>query len=257
MGRIRPRRGLTGRPLRLAVLAFGLLASLPAPAQRADLPADTTDWLGEPICERAGRLAERTYALPAGILLAIGRVESGRWDPAQRRIVPWPWAIDVDGNGTLLDSRAAAIARTAALRAAGTRNIDVGCFQIDLTSHPTAFASLDQAFDPFANADYAGRFLASLHARTGAWDSAVAAYHSSNPALGIPYRERVFAGWDGRVPSLPALPVSAPLVVKFASGAIMRVWTPGNVSPSSGPDAGAAADRLPLPRVIVGSVGQR
>ena len=35
-------------------------------------------------CEQAGLDAEREYALPAGLLSAIGRVESGRWDAALR-----------------------------------------------------------------------------------------------------------------------------------------------------------------------------
>ena len=35
----------------------------------------------------------------------------------------------------------------------GVRQVDVGCMQINLQSHPHAFASLEDAFDPGSNAD--------------------------------------------------------------------------------------------------------
>ena len=46
-----------------------------------------------------------------------------------------------------------------ALQLRGVRAIDVGCFQVDLFYHPCAFANLDDAFDPDANAFVAARIL--------------------------------------------------------------------------------------------------
>ena len=108
-----------------------------------------------------------------------------------RRTVPWPWAIDADGEPRLTASKEEAVSRTRALQRSGVRNIDVGCFQINLQNHPSAFADLEQAFDPVANAQYAARFLTSLRTRLGGWEAAVAAYHSSYPERGIPYRQAV------------------------------------------------------------------
>jgi hypothetical protein len=229
-------------------LLMGVAFSLSARAQQA---VDATA-AADPVCEAAGRQAERAYDLPSGLLLAIGRVESGRWDPTQGRIVPWPWAVDANGTGKLFESKADAVTRTTALRAGGTPNIDVGCFQIDLTSHPGAFATLDQAFDPFSNADYAGRFLVNLHARTGTWDAAVAAYHSMQPDRGTAYRQRVFADWalTDRITGSPAAP--GPLVVQFASGASMRIWTPGNAQPPTHGTTLSSDTVAALPRVVIG-----
>jgi hypothetical protein len=140
--------------------------------------------------------------------------------------VPWPWAIDAGGDGTLLDSKEAAIARTAALRDAGSHNIDVGCFQINLAMHRSAFTDLQQAFDPVANADYAARFLVELHAHLGNWNDAVAAYHSAQPDLGTPYRQAVFANWPMGGHAAAADIQSGPVVVELASGARIRIWTP-------------------------------
>jgi hypothetical protein len=220
-------------------------------AARAQSSADATP-PSDPVCEQAGHQAERDHALPSGMLLAIGRVESGRWDPAQARVVPWPWALDANGAGTLFDSKVEAVARTEALRAAGMPNIDVGCFQIDLTSHPGAFATLEQAFDPFANADYAGRFLAGLYARTGTWDNAVAAYHSMQPDRGTAYRQRVFADWASKDHIAAPAQAHGPTIVQFASGARMRIWTPGTVANAVDGIASLSDSTASLPHVIVG-----
>ena len=179
-------------------------------------------------CEEAGSEAEKTYHLPPGLLSAIGRVESGRWDAALGRTAAWPWTIDVAGAGRQFETAAEAVRTTHALRTGGARNIDVGCFQISLLHHPNAFKDLDEAFDPTANAYYAGKFLASLKEASGSWDSAVAAYHSSDPSRGIPYRQQVFARWHGTLPPEPS-EVAQPVIAAFG----IRIWTPSRAARGS------------------------
>jgi len=129
-----------------------------------------------------------------GLLPALARVESGRPDGAGA-IRPWPWTIDVEGQGRFYATKAEAVAAVRELRASGVRSIDVGCLQVNLAHHPDAFADLDQAFDPAANALYAARFLNALHGRDHDWADAIAAYHSETPRLGTAYRARVLAIW--------------------------------------------------------------
>lgn len=230
-------------------LCFSALLVLTEPAYGQSPPS---------ACEAAGRDAEQQYALPDGLLDAIGRVESGRFDPTLGRVIPTPWAIDAAGQPNLADSKAAALQRTRELQASGVQNIDVGCFQINLQAHPAAFADLDQAFDPTANAQYAARFLTSLRARLGSWDDAVAAYHSATPALGIPYRQLVYANWatpDGwrhalaAAPSVVTKPVE-PLRIFSVGGAEVRVWTPSMAGRAASLVAIAGGASVPLPRVI-------
>ena len=64
--------------------------------------------------------------------------------------------------------------------------------QVNLLHHPAAFASLDEAFDPAANARYAARFLSALFRQTGDWSLATANYHSANADRGEDYQRRVF-----------------------------------------------------------------
>lgn len=149
-----------------------------------------TDW---EVCARAGKVAEERYDIPDGLLVAIGHIESGRDGPVGA--AAWPWALNATGATSYLKNRREAISAVTELQAGGTSSIDVGCYQINLFFHPKAFSSLEQAFDPYANAFYAAEFLASLRARTGSWEGAVAAYHSAELKLGLPYRDRVLAEW--------------------------------------------------------------
>jgi hypothetical protein len=146
-------------------------------------------------CLDAGAVAERNWTLPPDLIHAIGRVESGRLDRTTGRVSAWPWAVNAKGNGFWFASRTEAVVFVRTLQSLGVQQIDVGCFQVDLFYHPAAFSSLEQAFDPAANADYAGRFLTELHSRTGSWAAAIAGYHSSRAPEGEIYRQKVGAQW--------------------------------------------------------------
>jgi hypothetical protein len=105
------------------------------------------------LCMVALREAEQRYHLPPALLVSIARAESGRPITSLTDIRPWPWTIDADGSGLFLDSKAAAIAWLGQ-QALHHSFVDVGCMQVDLHYHPSAFKTLDEALDPAANADY-------------------------------------------------------------------------------------------------------
>ncbi len=145
-------------------------------------------------CEAAILAAEAKYSLPRGLLGSIAKVESGRPVTGMGDIRAWPWTIDADGQGLFLDSKAAAVAWVQQAQNNGHRFIDVGCMQVDLPMHPGAFHSLEDAFDPALNADYAARYLRDLQAEAhGDWNVAVGLYHSHTPDLAADYRNRVAA----------------------------------------------------------------
>jgi hypothetical protein len=147
------------------------------------------------LCRAAIAAAERAANIPPGLLHAIGRVESGRRDPETGAFGPWPWTINAEGRGQFFPTREAAIAAVRQLQAQGVRSIDVGCMQVNLRHHPEAFRSLEEAFDPFANARYAARFLTELQASRNDWLRAASHYHSNTPAFAEAYRARVEAAW--------------------------------------------------------------
>jgi hypothetical protein len=173
--------------MRSLLLVLGLLTSwLPVSAARGQVPNATGSEPGL-LCRAA---VEREAGLPPRLLSAIARVESGRRAPVTGAFHPWPWTINAEGRGSFYPSKAAAIAAVRELQAQGVRSIDIGCMQVNLRHYPRAFASLEEAFDPVANARYAARFLAELHSMRGDWMRA-ANYHSQTPKLAEGYRARI------------------------------------------------------------------
>lgn len=172
------------------------------------------------LCRAAIAQAEREQGLPPRLLAAIGLVESGRRDPRTGETHPWPWAINAEGRGSFFPDKAAAIAAVRALQAEGLRSIDIGCLQINLRHHPQAFASLEEAFEPLANARYGARFLAELQAARGDWLQAAGSYHSQTPGLAEPYRARVAAAWQAEQ-ALPAPPTLARPASGRGGGALL------------------------------------
>lgn len=177
-------------------------------------------------CRDQAAIAERAEGIPAGLLLAIGERESGRYDMTTGTILPWPWAVNREGEGRLFETRDEAIAYVKSAQRAGSESIDVGCFQINLKAHPLAFRSVEEAFDPAANAAFAAHFLAELHTQEGNWEKAVAYYHSANPWFGSPYRDAVLATWHG-LPGVPAyLPTETPMPPSERVVMGIHIWTP-------------------------------
>jgi hypothetical protein len=151
------------------------------------------------LCETAVTAAESVNRLPPHLLGAISVTETGRVQRTSGRIRPWPWTINAQGEGEFFATLQDAVLAVRALQLRGVRSIDVGCLQVNLLFHPNAFASLEEAFDPRSNANFAAQFLNALFADGKDWPAAIAAYHSETPALGDAYRVLVMAHWhDGR-----------------------------------------------------------
>jgi len=222
-------RVMGSRPTRIGLAV--VLALLTAFTSRA----------GAVSCAQAAAVAEARAGIPAGLLLAIGVVESGRTNAAGVR-APWPFAIQSGGVGRFLANAEDAVAAVQALQVAGVQSIDVGCFQINLLHHPNDFPDLASGFDPLANALAAARFLVSLRDELGAWEPAVAAYHSRTETLGTPYRDLVLAAWHG---------APAPAAASHAVAGI-RIWGPaGEINVTSFPALTLVSMTVPAPRTWV------
>lgn len=163
-----------------ALLLAGLI--WPAPAQGSgDLPA---------VCDRAAAQAAQATGVPLSVLKAISLTESGRKRGGAFR--PWPWTVNMEGKGLWFETEDEARAYVYRHYKRGARSFDIGCFQINFKWHGHEFTSIDEMFDPAANAGYAARFLAELFAETGSWSRAAGAYHSRTPA----HAERYAARFD-------------------------------------------------------------
>lgn len=145
------------------------------------------------ICDAAAQQAAQNSGVPLSVLMSIARVETGT--SIAGALTPWPWAANVAGKGHFFQTMDKAVAFAAQQIDAGNINFDVGCFQINLRWHSQGFTSLENAFDPMANANYAATFLARLYQDTGNWSDAVATYHSRTPEHAQTYLEKVKSVW--------------------------------------------------------------
>lgn len=217
-----------------------LLLVLLAPCQAlADTPPASAPAVND-VCRLAITAAERAHGIPSHLLAAIARVESGRRDQVSGTFNPWPWTINMDGQGSFYDNKAQAVAAAMSMRPRATRSIDVGCMQISLTYHPDAFPDMSLAFDPASNADYGARFLMQLFEKTNSWPKAVEMYHSATPEIGQDYRTRVYAAWpeeqrlaEASQPYPVASPWSSP-VGRSTLFAPLRQGTPHVIPQMSG-----------------------
>lgn len=222
--------------VRSGCLAFvaGLAASGHAWAQAGSMARAPSPGMQ---CRSAVAAAETSGGIPAKLLAAISRVESGRPDGTSGHIDPWPWSVNADGQSYVFATKDQAIAAVTTMEASGVRSIDVGCGQINLMYHPNAFPNLEVAFDPVANANYAARFLHALFVRTGDWTKAAGMYHSATPAFGAPYLQKVLTAWPAGKRILgPAAPTRLESLAK-ALGATLS---------GSSPDFGWNARMLPV-----------
>lgn len=183
-----------------------LLSPLPALATPAGL------------CDAAAEQAATENGVPLALMRAITRVETGRDH------TPWPWTLNVDGQGAWFENAEEAIASAERAVANGVDHVDIGCFQLNLRWHGAHFASLSDMIDPLANARHAARFLSELHTETDDWREAAAAYHSRTPDLGEAYLTRLEAAHEADPLTTPEIPISThangyPLLLAGQSGA--------------------------------------
>ena len=166
------------------------------------------------ICERAAAEASRQEGVPLSVLQAISLNETGR--KANGSFRPWPWTVNMEGKGVWFDTPDEALAYAQKEYARGARSFDIGCFQINFKWHGEHFSSIEQMFDPMANAFYAARFLRTLYAEQGSWEAAAGAYHSRNPEFAEGYAARFARFRNGlldeggaEIPEIPDIVLAA------------------------------------------------
>ena len=168
------------------------------------------------VCGAIAEETERAEGIPPGLVRAVALVESGRWLAEDRRTQAWPWTVTAGPETYYLASKHEALRKVKELRSRGRSNIDVGCMQVNLGYHGTAFASLEEALDPASNIAYGAKFLKQLRAETRSWARATARYHSSDPDRGQAYRAKVYRRWQ----ELRHEQIDAPIRM---AGAVARV----------------------------------
>lgn len=192
----------------VSIAAVFVVLAVPGRSE-ARIPADPSQ-----ICDQVALVAAERTGVPLSVLKAISLTETGRKRGGRFR--PWPWTINMEGKGHWFESREEARAYVDKEFARGARSFDIGCFQINYKWHGENFASIDEMFDPMANALYAARLLGQLQAETGDWGKAAGAYHSRTAKFAERYQARferirtpLLAEDGADVPDIPDIVLAA------------------------------------------------
>ncbi len=167
----------SGLPARAEFFSGFYRSSAPVATPQPRPQAVPDQALGGADCLAAILDAQARYDIPDNLLLAIGIQEAGR--RGAKGLTVWPWTVNAAGEGAFFHSREEALNWVRSKQRGGVQSIDVGCMQVNQKWHGGKFASLEQAFDPAVNVDYAARFLVGLFHDTGDWWAAAGRYHSA------------------------------------------------------------------------------
>lgn len=145
---------------------------------------------------RAYSNVAKLHGIPERILYSIALAESSR--SIDGVVIPWPWTINVEGEGHYFDSRRKMLEFIADQMWQGKRSIDVGALQINLRYHHARFPELTEISIPEHNLNVASEILLEQYFHCDLdWWCAVGRYHSpNNRARADAYTLRVRKWYD-------------------------------------------------------------
>ena len=136
------------------------------------------------------------HGIPSDVFYAVALAESGKRIEHLRELRPWPWTLNVHGNGRFYPSRRAATSALHEALAAGRTSVDIGLMQVNWRYHQSAFGEIDEALDPYRNLHVAAAILITCYQSRRDWWAAVGCYHAPNDRHRAErYRERVRTIW--------------------------------------------------------------
>lgn len=149
------------------------------------------------ICLQATQTMEKNYNIKKHLLTTIASVESGRWNEKTQQKQAWPWTINAQGKGYFFNTKAEAVHKAKELQAQGIKSFDVGCMQVNMLYHGKEFKSIEEAFDPMRNVEYAAKFLTNLYENNNHdWLKAAMSYHSTSPKKAQRYRKKIVEAFE-------------------------------------------------------------
>lgn len=128
------------------------------------------------------------------IIRAIAFEESQRVDPGNDQTRPWPWTLNVQGQGIYYQSRAEAALALRDFQERGITNIDIGAFQINLRWNGDLARKPEDLLDPRVNLWAFAQVIRECISRVGkALPAVLSCYHTGQAgnAQGRRYASRV------------------------------------------------------------------
>lgn len=143
------------------------------------------------------RRVAAAHGIPHELFYAVALAESGKRIAQHHLIRPWPWTLNIAGQGQYYASRRAAVAAAHQALARGERSVDFGLMQVNWVYHGQALGSVERAIDPYHNLEVGAAILAGCYRARGDWWDAVGCYHApNNVERATRYRHRVERIWS-------------------------------------------------------------
>jgi hypothetical protein len=134
--------------------------------------------------------------LPAPLFYAVALTESGQSDLSQNQFRPWPWTLNVSGQGLYFPSRKAAWLALQRALDSDERSVDIGLMQVNWRYHQKELGSAWHALDPYHNLRVGAAILRQCYRTEADWWASLGCYHApGNPVKAARYRERVKRHW--------------------------------------------------------------
>ena len=142
------------------------------------------------------RVVAKELGIPHTLLYAVALTESGRrLDSVGFR--PWPWTLNVAGQGHYFSSRTEAWEALRQSLDNGMASIDIGLMQVNWRYHRSRLGTPWQALDPYHNLRVGAGILRGCFQQKGDWWTGVGCYHApNNPERAERYRHRVQSRWQ-------------------------------------------------------------
>jgi len=137
------------------------------------------------------------HSIPATVLYAVALTETGKPIEPVGISRPWPWTLNVAGQGYFFPSRQAAWRALTDWLQAGKRSIDIGLMQVNWRYHEERLGTPWQALDPYHNLRVGAGILQDCYIARQDWWASVGCYHApANPQRADRYRRRVISRWQ-------------------------------------------------------------
>ncbi len=135
--------------------------------------------------------------IPYSLLYAVALTESGKQVASKGVYRPWPWTLNVAGQGYFFESRQAAWQALTVWLEKGKRSIDIGLMQVNWRYHQVRLGTPWQALDPYFNLRVGAEILQDCYITRQDWWASVGCYHApTNPQRADRYRRRVLSRWQ-------------------------------------------------------------
>lgn len=150
----------------------------------------------EEVVPSAYRWIAAEHGIPVGLLYAIALAESGKTLASKSGQRPWPWTLNIAGEGVYFNSRWEAWRALDRSLRAGQDSVDIGLMQINWHFHRQRLGNSWLALEPYHNLSVGAEILKDCYKRRRDWWASVGCYHApSDKPRAKRYRTRVVALW--------------------------------------------------------------